>query len=64
MAEAAKGKWGRLILLYAAAAAGLLYSILTATEAPSPTLAILQYVFLGGVLIGLVHATVMQLSGK
>jgi len=50
------GKWPRVVLMSAATAAFLLYSITSATEAPGRALAILQYALLVCALVALVGA--------
>ena len=57
-------KWPRLMLLSAATAAWLIYDISTATETPRQAVAIMQYVFLAGALIGLAGSFVMMASQK
>jgi hypothetical protein len=47
---------GVMIVAFAAVAAWQIYDIATATETPSRALAVLQYVLLAGLLIGLVGA--------
>lgn len=44
----------------AAVAAWLIYSMATATEAPSTALAVLQYAFIAGALLGLVGALIQM----
>jgi len=56
MSDNQNGKWTRMALLYAVGAGLLIYNIAGATEAPSRTLMVMQYVFLAGCLIGLAGA--------
>jgi hypothetical protein len=48
------GKWPRQIPMTGAVSGWLLYDLVTATEAPSPALALLQYAVLASALIGLI----------
>lgn len=45
---------GVMIVAFAAVAAWQIYDMATATETPSRALAVLQYVLLAGLLIGLI----------
>ena len=47
---------GVMIVAFAAVAAWQIYDMATATETPSRSLAILQYILLAGLLIGLAGA--------
>jgi hypothetical protein len=58
------GKWPRLILMTGAVSGWLLYDLVTATEAPSPALALLQYAVLASALIGLIGSVMMLASEK
>jgi hypothetical protein len=58
------GKWPRLILMTGAVSGWLLHDLVTATEAPSPALALLQYAVLAGALIGLIGSVMMLASEK
>lgn len=53
MSDTPSGNWGKIALLNAAVAGWLIYQIALTAEAPSPTVKIMQYVFLAGCLIGL-----------
>ena len=57
-------KWPKLMLMGGITSAWLLHEMATATEAPSRSLAILQYGLLGGALIGLVGSLVRLASEK
>lgn len=59
-----RSKWGKFILINAAVAAWLIYDMASATETPRQAVMILQYVFLTGVVVGLVGATVKYLSAE
>jgi hypothetical protein len=58
------GKWPKVMLTSAATSAWLIYSMPTATEGPSPALAIVQYALLALALIGLIGSMVMHASEK
>lgn len=64
MSEVRTPNWGRWIVISAAVAAWSIYDMATATEAPSQTLALMQYVLLAGTLFGLVVSVVKYTSGK
>lgn len=51
-----KDNWGLQAVVFTALAGWQIYSIATATEAPSQTLMILQYALVAGCLIGLGNA--------
>jgi hypothetical protein len=53
-----------MTLTTAAVAAWLIYDIATATEAPGTTLAILQYLLLAGMLVGLAGSLGKLISRK
>jgi hypothetical protein len=53
-----------MALVCAAVSAYLIYSIATATESPSRSLALLQYVRVGLALIGCIGSFAKYLSGK
>ena len=55
---------GVMILAFAAVAVWQIYDMSTATEAPSRALAILQYVLLAGLLLGLVGAVLNFLRSQ
>jgi hypothetical protein len=57
-------KWPKLMLMSGVTSVWLVYGMATATEAPSPALAILQYALLACALIGLVGSLVMLASEK
>ncbi len=57
-------RWPRVMLMSAATSVLLIYAIASATEAPSPALAALQYVFLAGALLGLMGSLVMYARQK
>jgi hypothetical protein len=60
-----KGKgtnWGLMALMNGAVAAWLIYDMATAAEEPSRAVAIMQYVFLAGTLIGLAGSLVKLLT--
>ena len=59
-----KGKWARVALMTAAAAAWQIYDLATAVEAPRQAVMIMQYVFLTGALIGLASSLVKLASQK
>jgi hypothetical protein len=58
------GRWPRVMLISGATAAWLLYDITTATEAPRPALAILQYVLLACASIALLGSAVMHATDR
>ncbi|MBI5319508.1 hypothetical protein [Bradyrhizobium sp.] len=58
------GKWPKVMLLSAGTSLWLLYDITTATEAPSPALAILQYALLACALVALVGSAVMYATDR
>jgi hypothetical protein len=58
------GKTGIIALATATAAAWLIYDMATTTEAPGTTLAILQYLLLAGMLLGLAGSLVKLISQK
>jgi len=53
-----------MIVAFAAVAVWQIYDMSTATEAPSRALAILQYVLLAGLLLGLVGAVLNFLRSQ
>ncbi|HEV8466773.1 MAG TPA: hypothetical protein VGQ63_17430 [Pseudolabrys sp.] len=55
---------GVMIVAFAAVAVWQIYDMSTATEAPSRALAILQYVLLAGLLLGLVGAVLNFLRSQ
>jgi hypothetical protein len=55
---------GVMILAFAAVAVWQIYDMSTATEAPSRALAILQYVLLAGLLLGLIGAVLNFLRSQ
>ena len=55
---------GVMILAFAAVLAWQLYDMATATGAPSRALAILQYVLLAGLLLGLIGAVLNFLRSQ
>jgi hypothetical protein len=55
---------GVMIVAFAAVAAWQIYDMATATEAPSRALAILQYVLLAGLLLGLLGAVLNFLRSQ
>ena len=55
---------GVMIVAFAAAAVWQIYDMSTATEAPRRALAILQYVLLAGLLLGLVGAVLNFLRSQ
>ena len=57
-------KWPKVTLMSGVTSAWLLYDLATATEAPSPALAVLQYGLLACALVGLVGSLVMLASEK
>ena len=57
-------KWPKVMLMSGVTSAWLLYDMATATEAPSPALAVLQYGLLACALVGLVGSLVMLASEK
>jgi hypothetical protein len=58
------GKWPKVMLMSGLTSAWLLYDIATATEAPRPAVAMLQYGLLAGALIGLIGSVVMAAQEK
>jgi hypothetical protein len=56
-----RGKWGRQILMYGAAAAVMIYSMVTETEAPRQAVLILEYACLAGLTLGIINAAVKYL---
>lgn len=52
-------RWSKLMLMSAITSALLIYQIMSATEAPSQALAILQYALLACALVGLAGSVVM-----
>lgn len=58
------GKWPKVMLLSAATSLWLLYDLATATEAPSPALALLQYALLACVLVALIGSAVMYATDR
>jgi hypothetical protein len=57
-------KWPKLMLMSGITSGWLLYQMATATEAPGPELAFVQYSLLACALIGLVGPLVMLASEK
>lgn len=55
---------GVMIVAFAAVAVWQIYDMSTATEAPSRALAILQYVLLAGLLLGLIGAVLNFLRSQ
>ena len=55
---------GVMIFAFAAVAVWQIYDMSTATEAPSRALAILQYVLLAGLLLGLIGAVLNFLRSQ
>ena len=53
-----------MIAAFAAIAAWQIYDMVTATETPSRALAVLQYVLLAGLLIGLIGAVLNFLRSQ
>jgi molybdenum cofactor biosynthesis enzyme len=64
VSENQNGKTGTMALATAAVAAWLIYDMATATEAPGTTLAVLQYLLLAGMLLGLAGSLVKLISQK
>ena len=64
MSENQNGKWGLRALLCGAVAAWIIYDLSTATETPRQAVMIMEYVFLAGVLIGLIGAVIKLASPK
>lgn len=58
------GNWGLMALMNGAVAVWLIYTIVTATEAPSRALMVLQYALLAGCLIGLGGAVYKAMHGR
>lgn len=56
------GNSGKLAAMTAATAAWLIYDMATATEAPRQAVVILQYVLLGGALLGFVGSMAKYMS--
>ena len=58
------GKWPGVELICAATSLWLVYDIMTATEAPQPALAVLQYALLACSGIGLVGLLLKRAAGR
>ena len=59
-----QSKWLKTMLISGLTAVVLIYQMVTATEAPSQALAVLQYCLLACALIGVVGSIAMFASGK
>ncbi|WP_424630096.1 hypothetical protein [Bradyrhizobium sp. SYSU BS000235] len=57
-------KWPKLMLVSAATAAWLIYDMATATEAPRPAVAYMQYTFLALSVVGFFGAWLNYASEK
>jgi hypothetical protein len=62
MAKDVKSNYGRTALIAGATACWLMYDIASATETPSQSVAVLQYILLGMALIGVAGSAVMHLK--
>lgn len=62
MSDDRNGNSGKLAAMAAATAAWLIYDMATATEAPRQAVVILQYVLLGGALLGFVGSMAKYMS--
>lgn len=62
MSDDRNGNWGKLALMSAATAAWLTYDLATATEAPRQAVVVLQYVLLGGAVLGFVGSVSKYMS--
>ena len=57
-------KWPKVMAMSAITSLWLLYDITTATEAPRPALAVLEYALLACALVGLVGAAAMYAAER
>jgi hypothetical protein len=64
MSDGANKNWGLWVLANAAVSAWLIYDISTTVEAPSRTLAIMQYIVLGMSLFALVGSAAMYITRR
>lgn len=64
MAESSNSNAGLRALAFAAVGGWLVYDMATATEMPSRAVAVMQYVFLIGIVIGLGQAIYQLMADK